>query len=115
MQEKTLNKEGLFVSDKPKKGFDPFTAEYTYFNKKFIHTQSKDDSVAFIAKSNGITTYFARFTTKLIDGQDVHAKVVGNFIKIDEDIFNMYKGYIEKGHYAGYVEANNLIGLRGLN
>ena len=115
MQEKTLNENGLFVSKKPRTGFDPFTAEYTYLDKEFKQIMSKDNAIAFIAKSNGETAYFARFTTKLIDTSDKNAKIVGNFIKLDEDIFKLYKGYVEKGNYAGYVEANKLIGVRSLN
>lgn len=115
MQEKTLNNEGLFVSKKEKKGYDPFTAEYYYFDKEFRATLDKDKAVAFISKSNGVEIHFARFTTKLVDVHQPNCKIEGNFIKIDEHILGLYRGYAEKGNYAGYVEANSLIAIRGLN
>lgn len=115
MQKEILNSEGLFVSKKERKGYDPYTAEYYYYDKEFKATLNKADAVAFTSKSNGVEIHFARFTTKLVDVHHPECKIEGNFIKLDKDIFNLYRGYAEKGNYAGYVEANNLIGIRGLN
>lgn len=106
--------EGIYQTGKIRTGYDPYTAEYYYYDTKFRDTLDREQAVGFITKSNGVTLHYLRFATKLVDPNQSN-RIAGNFIKVDEEIFGMYRGYIEKGNYAGYVEANSLISLRGYN
>ena len=102
--------EGVYRAKTPKV-FDVFTAENYYYDSNFKPCD-REQSLAKTMKSNGITKFFVRYGAKL---QDRDQKPKEKFIMVDEEIWGLYKGYLEHGNYAGFTMANQLISERGYN
>ena len=90
--------------------FDVFTAENYYYDSNFKPCE-REKALAKMMKSNGITKLFLRFGARL---QDRDERPKEKFIEVDEQIWGLYKGYLEQGNYAGFTMANQLISERGL-
>lgn len=102
--------EGIFRA-KPQEAFDIFTAEQYYFDSNFKSCE-REKALANMMKSNGETRFFLRYGAKL---QDREERPKEKFLQVDEQIWGLYKGYLEQGNYAGYTMANQLISERGYN
>lgn len=109
-----VDKTGIFKTlNKDVKGFDPWTAEVQHYDINFIRTEDPDKSVGYVAKSNGVTFHYLRFGSTLVDQESKKSLTDNKFLRVDEEIFTMYRAYLEKGNYAGFVGANNLIRQKG--
>lgn len=102
--------DGVYRAKTPN-GFDVFTAENYYYDNNFKACE-RDQALCKIMKSNGITKLYLRCGSKL---QDRDERPKEKFIEVDEEIWGLYKGYLEHGNYAGFTMANRLISERGLN
>ena len=102
--------EGVYIT-KVADEFDVFTAENYYYDSNFKSCE-REQALAKTMKSNGITKYFVRYGAKL---QDRDEKPKEKFLMVDEEIWGLYKGYLEQGNYAGFTMANKLISERGFN
>ena len=94
-------------------GRAPEIQKITHYADGYIETDNIDFSLCYIAeKTDGTKSYFVRYHKTLIDPSQ-NEKITGNFLCVDEEIYKLYKSFLEAGHFAGFTEAGKLIRMRG--
>lgn len=102
--------KGLYVRPS---GRPPEVKKIVYYMAGYIETPTADAALCYLVeKTDGTSAFFVRYGKSLNDPAQ-NEKISGTFMTVDEEIYKLYKSYLEAGHYAGYTEANKLIRMRG--
>jgi len=104
-----LNQEGILVTNKA------LTSEVKYFGMS-AEEVTKDDK--HLSKSVTFSNKPAEYYIRVLNGKpvdkDIKARSEGRFIKVDENLFNMYHRYCSSDNKNILLDLTRIVNMKGL-